>query len=337
MPGYSRRRFLWASVGCGAAALGGTALARRSLQRVSRTSHALGTRVTLTVLAPSSRLGERAIGDALAEIDAVEDALSLYRPDSDLCRLNRAGIVRAPDRRLVEVLAMAAAMSRASAGAFDVTVQPLWSILDRAHRAQRSPTAAEIAAARACVDWRRVELGEDVVRLRGRGTQVTLNGIAQGYAADRAALVLRSHGIEHALLDTGELSAQGSHHGAPWRVGIQHPDEPDAFVAMARLEGRALATSGDYATTFGPDRRRHHLLDPATGLSPGELASVSIAAPTALEADALSTACFILGVERGLALVATRAACDALLVTRDGRMVRTPGFPWEHEEAADVG
>ncbi len=335
MTKFSRRRFLSASLGGGAfAAFATFGWSPSALIKVVRTGHALGSAISLTVLAPDEATANAAINAAFAEIDAVEDALSLYRADSDLCRLNRQGVLRDPDPRLVEVLRHACQLSAATNGAFDVTVQPLWDVYDKARRTQQLPDAAAIAAAQASVDWRKIEIADHEVHLRDSRLRLTLNGIAQGYAADRAGLVLRQHGIEHALLDTGELVAHGRQAALPWRVGIQHPRVTDAFVALAELDNRALATSGDYATTFSEDMRQNHVLDPATGQSPGELASVSIAAPTAMEADALSTACFVLGTDKSLAFLRSRPRCDALFITKDERMVSTPGFPHVSEEVA---
>jgi hypothetical protein len=138
----------------------------------------------------------------------------------------------------------------------------------------------------------------------GAGTAITLNGIAQGFAADAAMAVLRRAGVAHALIDAGEMNALGGKpDGAAFTVGIQHPRHADAFVSMAKLQNRCLATSGDYETRFSDDFVHHHLFDPHTGHSPTELASVSIVAPTAMAADALSTAVFVLGAERGMELV----------------------------------
>jgi FAD:protein FMN transferase len=165
--------------------------------------------------------------------------------------------------------------------------------------------------------------------LHGAGTSLTLNGIAQGYAADRAMAALAAHGIEHALIDTGELAGLGRRQGSPWRIGIQHPRAADAFIALARLDHRCLATSGDYATAFSPDHRYNHIFDPRSGDSPQELASVSIAAPTAMEADALSTAAFVLGAQGALDLLATMPGVDALLVLKTGGVIKSNGFPLE--------
>jgi thiamine biosynthesis lipoprotein len=158
--------------------------------------------------------------------------------------------------------------------------------------------------------------------------ELTLNGIAQGFAADRVQAVLKGRGVEHALIDSGELASLGTNQGGrPWTAGIQHPREPDAYVALARLDGRSLATSGDYASRFSPDDRSHHLFDPRTGQSATSLTSVSVAAPTGMLADALSTALFVLGPEQGQKLIAQISGADAFLVTAEGQVTRTPGFP----------
>jgi thiamine biosynthesis lipoprotein len=129
-------------------------------------------------------------------------------------------------------------------------------------------------------------------------------------------------------VNAGEVGARGGKpDGQPWNVGVQHPREPDGYVSLAGLVDRSLSTSGDYETTFTSDFRRNHIFDPRTGDSPPELASVSIVAPTALEADGLSTAAMVLGVQRTLDLVASSPVVDVLLVTKSGRTITTPGFP----------
>lgn len=332
----TRRRLLMMSLGSGVALATG---AWKSLARfgrgggdvtdgaVTRTSWALGTDVSMTVLGLPAARAERALDAAFAELETVETVMSLYRPNSQLCRLNRDRVLDRPHPYLVEVLAAAESTSRLSDGAFDATVQPLWQLFAGCQKQGRLPTDAEIAAAWRCVDWRAIECSVDRVRLHDPVTAVTLNGIAQGFAADRAVAALRSHGVEHALVNAGEIGCVGAKpDGRDWSVGIQHPREPDAFVSLAALHGRSLATSGDYETTFAADFSKNHIFDPRTGESPGQLASVTIAAPTALQADALSTAAMVLGVDRTLDLIARLPDVDALLVRKDSRMLRTPGF-----------
>jgi thiamine biosynthesis lipoprotein len=284
----------------------------------------------MTVWHEDHAVAETALDAAFTELDRIENVMSLYRPQSELNRLNRDHVLAAPHPHLVSLLNYAAELSAQSAGAFDVTVQPLWNVYRSAHHRGQLPDENDVREARALVDWRRVHVTPERISLSGDGAAVTLNGIAQGFAVDAAMAALKSAGVAHALLDTGEMGALGARpDGAAWRVGIQHPRRPDAFVSLAQLHDRCLATSGDYETHFSHDLVHHHVFDPRTGHSPTELASVSVAAPTAMAADALSTAVFVLGVRDGTDLMRRTPGADALLIHKDGRIITTEGFPLE--------
>lgn len=327
---HSRRTFLLTTgAAVGAAALR-PAWANGSPATVSRTGYALGTSVTLTVglteAVPLAADAHRALYDAFAELAAVEARLSIYQPRSQVSQLNHRGYLDQPHPDLVTVLRAALAVSSATDGAFDVSVQPLWDCYTSAKRVGRLPAADAIAAARSLVDWRKITVADDRVSLQQPGMAITLNGIAQGYAADRVAAVLARHGISRALIDTGELAGVGRKSDRePWRVGIDHPRDPEAYLSLVELSGRCLATSGDYATRFSEDRQHHHIFDPKTGRSPAELASVSVLAATAMQADAISTAVMVLGSARGLALLQSLPDTDGLLVAKTGEIFRTPG------------
>jgi thiamine biosynthesis lipoprotein len=298
------------------------------LKVVRRQSWALGSDVSIVALHADPETGNRAIDAALAELERVERAMSLYRPDSQLSRLNRDGSLSEPDPLLILALKAAAQTSERSGGAFDATVQPLWTVYADAQRLGKLPDEGAVESARLKVDWRRADVQADRIRLAQPGGAVTLNGIAQGLAADRVLTLLREHGIEHALVNTGETAATGRRDdGERWTTGIQHPRRKDAYVAVAKFDGRSLATSGDYATSFTPDHQFNHIFDPATGRSPTTLSSVTVVSPACLDADALSTAIFVLGPEKGLALAKATPNTDVLLVFKDGRMLTTGGFP----------
>lgn len=297
----NRRRFLALSAGAGGlAALAG--LLPRGLRKVEASSFALGTKVNLTLYHEDVATAERAAAAAFEALDRIEDVLSLYRPGSQIRRLNEDGVLERPHRDLVDVLRAGLEWSRRTDGAFDPTVQPLW-------------TSEDVDAALRFVDWRRVELDERRIRL-GPGQAITLNGIAQGFAADRVRDVLRAHGVRHALADTGELAG----FGRPFKVGVQHPRVKEAYLALASLEERCMATSGDYESPG-------HIKDPASGRTPDSMESVTVLAPTGLEADALSTAIFVMGAEKGLALARTRKDVDVLLMLKSGDVLRSPNFP----------
>lgn len=270
----------------------------------------------MTVLHADKSGAHAALDSAFAELERIEGVMSLYRPESQISRLNREGVLEKPDASFVAVLRFAAEVAEKSDGAFDVTVQPLWKLRGVA------PNAATLAL----VDWRKIELSKERIKL-APCMAITLNGIAQGFAADAAMRVMREHGIDNALIDAGEFSAHGMNaENAPWRIGIQHPRQRDAFAGLAPLENRCLATSGDYETAFCDDYSRHHIVNPRTGDSPGELASVSVLAPTAMSADALSTALFVLGAKRGMDFLRGYPGTDALLILKDGRRLTTSGW-----------
>ncbi|MHB0959561.1 MAG: FAD:protein FMN transferase [Pirellulaceae bacterium] len=303
-------------------------MGRGPLETVCRTVSALGTEVSLTLLHADRQVAEAALDASFAAVELVEQLMSLYRPASQLAQLNRDRVLRDPHPHLRYVLERAHELSERTQGAFDVTVQPLWVLYQNAHLRREIPTSGEIDRVRQSVDYRRVEFTASAIRLHGPGTAVTLNGVGQGFAADLVRATLRQHGIQYALIDTGELNALRARPGkAAWDIGIQHPRLKDAFIWLAELQDRCLATSGDYATTFTEDYRYNHLFDPHTGRSPTELAAVSVAARSALEADMLSTALFVLGLEKGLQLIRETPGADGLFVTKDNRMVVTDRFP----------
>lgn len=332
----TRRQILFASTALGATAsmglLQGCQLDANDvgLHAVRRSSRALGADVSMVALHESRAAAVRALDAAFAELALVEDLMSLYRPDSQLSRLNRTGMLEHPHPYLLSVLERAQQLALRTGGAFDVTVQPLWRLYADAHDRGRLPDDAAVQAARARVNFRDLQLASSRVQLHGEGRAVTLNGIAQGFAADRALAALREHGVRHALVNAGELGACGHNEtGQAWRAGIQHPRRSDGYVSLARLDGRCIATSGDYATAFSPDLSYNHIFDPATGRSPQVFSSVTVVAACGMDADALSTAIFVLGLVKGLQLIESWPRADALFVLKDGRVLATRGFPAE--------
>ena len=337
----TRRRFLLTLGAAGASAAVGSAfwhfarsgkVARlpTGLQAAKRTGFALGADVSILALHENQAAAEKAIDAAFAELATVESVMSLYRPESQICRLNEKRELLEPHPYLVQVLRKAQEVSAASDGAFDVTVQPLWTLYANSADAGRLPGTDDIDRIRKYVDWRRVVVSDDRIQLKGSGTAITLNGIAQGFAADRVLAALAANGVRHALVNTGEIGSMGRRgDGECWTFGIQHPRQKDALIRRVHLEGRCLATSGDYETTFTPDFVNNHIFDPHTGRSPQAFQSVTVAARTGLEADALSTAVFADGLERGTKLIESTPGADGLFVLKTGQMRATAGFPGE--------
>jgi FAD:protein FMN transferase len=288
---------------------------------------AFGTTVSIAAIHRDPSGAAEALGEALDEVRRIDSLMTVFRPESQVGRLNAHGVVDDPDPDLVRVLEFSQRLSALSDGALDVTVQPLWRLFVECRRRGRLPSADEVAAARSLVDWTALEVSSRRIALGRPGMSVTLNGVAQGYAADLALRRLRERGIQDALIDAGEYGAEGERQPRrPWTVGIQHPRAPDAVVAAVAMDGRFLATSGDYATTFSDDFVHHHIFDPRTGQSPRGLSSVAVAAATGMEADALTKPMMVLEPSKARALLSSFAGAGALWIDKQGRIVASQGM-----------
>ena len=268
----TRRRFIAIS----AALAPSLAMAERAPLHIE-TGLALGAKVTLRLQHPEA---PRLAALAMTEIRRLENIFSLYLPDSSLSRLNRDGQLAAPPFELLECLGLASAVHAASGGRFDPTVQPLWQAEARAREAGRPLSDADRTAAQKVLGWPSVSMGPEAITLRP-GMALTLNGIAQGYIADRVAGLLSKEGLTRALIDTGEMVALPE---GDWPVSL-------AGEGHLSLRNQSLASSAPLGMTFGGDGVTSHILDPRTARPVvSSWRTVSISAPTAALADALSTA-----------------------------------------------
>ncbi|VXB55891.1 FAD:protein FMN transferase [Massilia sp. 9I] len=319
-----RRSFI--AIGLGSIlTLPGAALASGRLHRGA--ALAFGTTVSVTVRHADEGVARQAIDAALGAVAQVHRLMSIYDPASEVFRLNRDGVLPRPHPQLLEVLRHARALSQLSRSAFDITVQPLWQTCARAAEHGAVPMPEERERARLLAGWQDVEANHDRVVLRRPGMRITLNGLAQGFAADLALRAVHRHGVTDALLDTGEFAVSGDAGDRPWMLGVPDPRAPAGTIAAFAPDGRCVATSGDYEAAFTADRRQHHIFDPATGESPPELSSVTVLAPTALEADGLSTTFMVMGARRAHALAARMPGVDLLTIDKRGLAWRSSGFP----------
>jgi FAD:protein FMN transferase len=295
-PNLSRRRFIGvtaAAAGLGLVPFGRAARAEAHL--VTWRGQAMGAVATLQVHHHDRAAAERLVERSLAEVRRLEAMFSLQREDSALVALNRQGILVAPPVDLVAVLAECRRCWELTGGAFDPTVQALW-ILYRDHFSRsdadpQGPTEHELRHAMERVGFSRVTFDANRIALPRRGMGVTLNGIAQGYVTDRVVGILRAGGIASSLVDMGEPRAVGSRpSGGPWRVGIADPDDPGRIGETLSVVDQAVATSGAYGFRFDVAGRFNHLLDPRTGASARLYRSVTTVMPSAMTADAFSTA-----------------------------------------------
>lgn len=277
----TRRRFIAISAALVPSALVPSMALAKAPDIHTQTGIALGARVTLRIQHPDA---PRLAALAMDEIWRLEGIFSLYKPDSSLSRLNRDGALPAPPFELLECLSLAGSVHHASGGRFGPTVQPLWSAQAMALERGTPLTDAERASLLARIGWHNVTLGPDAITLQP-GMALTLNGIAQGYIADRVAALLARRGLTRALIDTGEMLALP---GGSWPVRLPSGD-------TLALQDRALATSSPVGMTFGGDGVTSHILNPATGRPAlPHWQSVTVSAASAALADAVSTAACLL-------------------------------------------
>lgn len=319
-----RRTLLQASLG--AAMVGALELHAGELEWHERQLVGLGATLSMRVAHRDPLRAQRALDAGVATIRHIEAQMSLFDPSSALSRLNRDGVLHNPHPDLLKLLRIAQSVSSRSHGAFDVTVQPLWQVFESAQRSATLPSDVAVRQARARVGWQALDISVERIRFTKPGMSVTLNGIAQGYAADRVRQQFQASGIAHALINTGEWTALGQpNEQQGWTLGIASPRDESMLMASLRMDGRSIATSADNQTFFSRDLKNHHIFDPLTGYSPLDLAGVTVAAHSCTMADALTKVMFVAGMQQALVL-AQHWHVDVLLVDKAGRWQATPGL-----------
>lgn len=323
-PRFSRRNVL--KVVAAALALPIGVLALRQVagapQPVRWAGETMGTPGSITLWHRDPDVARRTLARMQVEVERLERIFSLYRPESEIVRLNRDGRLLSPSRDMVAVLEASRRISEASGGAFDPTVQPLWLLysayFDAHPEATRGPESREIDAARAATGYAAIDAGAAGVGFARQGMAITLNGIAEGYITDRITDLLRNEGFDYAMVELGETRALGAApDGKPFPVHLMNPTSPQNTNRVVELADLALSVSGGYGLRFAQSDL-HHIFDPATGLSPHTLLDVAVTAPTATAADGLSTAIFVAGEGAAPRILAAYTGAKATITRADG-------------------
>jgi len=290
----------------------------------------MGTRVAVELWATDQRLAQRGIDAVMADMHRTDELMSTYKPQSQLSQVNAHAFERPVqvDADIVDVVEQSLEYSRMSDGVFDITYASVGYLYD--YRAHVHPTDAEIAAALQSVDYRqlRVDRAARTIRFLRPGMRIDLGGFAKGWAVDRGVEILRSLGIEHAMVNAGgDTRLLGDRRGKPWIVGIRDPRRDGIVVTRIPLADEAISTSGDYERFFERDGvRHHHILVPGTGRSPSVVRSVTVIGPTATRTDGLTKPIFIFGVERGMEYVRRVGGVEAVIVDSQGQVFYSPGL-----------
>lgn len=225
------------------------------------------------------------IEQAVSEIHRLENIFNLYQTDSQLSRLNRDGILTNPAFEMVELLSLCSTLHARTNGAFDPTVQALWTLYAREHAAGNAPRKDQISKTLSITGWSQVKFSTDTVSLNHAGAMLTLNGVAQGFIADKVTAIFRRNGITNMMVNTGEIVASGTApDGGDWQISLSGHTE------KYPLRDAAIATSAPLGTSFSQDGTVGHIIDPRTGRPGGKWSEVSVVAQSAAVADGLSTA-----------------------------------------------
>lgn len=285
----SRRRFM--SIAAAAIALPSAAVGAVPTSRWR--GIALGAPASIQLAGVDRKTAAPVFRAIEAEIARLERVFSLYIPVSEISQLNRDGALRNPSPEMLELLSLSGGIHKTTDGAFDPTVQPIWRAYAKADGG--APDADALTVARDAVGWDLLTIGDGEIAFQRPGMALTLNGIAQGYVADKVASVLRGYGFQRVLIDMGEIAAIGGRpDGAPWRAGIAAPD--GELAGEAALSDRALATSAPGGTLIGASKQGH-ILNPMSGDSRSVWRLASVSARRAAVADGLSTAFCLLPKE----------------------------------------
>jgi thiamine biosynthesis lipoprotein len=278
----------------------------------------MGTRVEIQLWADSEAAARPLLAAGMAEFDRIESWMSTYREDSEISRVNRLA-AREPVKvsaELFGIVRKSLELSVVSGGAFDITFDSVGKLYD--FRAGVRPDAKSIRKSLPDINYRHVILdpAASTIRFTQEGTRINLGGIGKGYSCERVIELLRKAGVTHALVNAGgDTRLLGDRRGKPWMVGIRDPDDGQRWVTRLALADEAISTSGDYERFFDEGGvRYHHILDPKVGTSASGVRSVTVIGPDATVTDGLSTTVFVMGPERGLALIEATPGYAAVVI-----------------------
>jgi FAD:protein FMN transferase len=298
---------------------------------VQKTEAIMGTDVTVTVVARAGQDGAAAIDAVMAEIKRFDAMMSLYKDTSEITRVNLAAgkhpVMVSPE--MIEVVEAAERVSRLSGGIFDVTIGPLVVLWQMRLKENRVPTEAEIALARSRVGYRNIVIDKEAstLFLKKTGMIMDLGGM-KGYIADRAKDTLKKRGINDAVIAlAGDIWVLGRRaDGTPWRIGVQHPREPNKTLTVLELSDKYISTSGDYERfVIRENKRYHHIIDPRTGKPSKGVVSTTLIGDQGALVDPLTKVPFIAGPEEGIKIV-QKLGAEAIIVDDGGKVYMTDGI-----------
>jgi thiamine biosynthesis lipoprotein len=292
--------------------------------RYEETKFLMGTEVNIIVVGSNREAIRSAARAGFREISRIEDIMSVYKLDSELCSLNKTGEQEVGEELLC-VINKACCASVLSDGAFDITCKPLIDLWHNARKTNEIPDTQSIQDALSIVGYKNISIKNNNVKFNKAGMKIDLGALAKGYAVDMAMDIIKNYDINGALIDAGgDLRAIGKREdGKLWEIGIKHPREKNRIIGLINLENSAVATSGDYERFFMLNGKKYsHIIDPKTGYPvDNQIVSVSVLSSDCLTCDSLATVLTVLGEKRGIELIEKLKGVEALIITiKDGNL-----------------
>lgn len=294
----------------------------------------MGTRVSVALWLEDDQKAEQAVAAVMAEMRRIDEHFSPYIETSELYRANQLApkaSVKNPlsiSPELTAIIDKANHYSELSGGAFDITFASLARYYD--YRKKLSPSEQQREALLPAINYRLIHLDtkNNTLWFEHPKVYIDLGGIAKGYAVDKAIDIVQSYGVKHASVTAGgDSRVIGDKFGRPWMIGIKNP-RADAVAITLPLADVAVSTSGDYERYFIDDKgeRVHHIINPRTGKSTNGINSVTIIGPLGFDTDPLSTSVFVLGAEKGMALINSMPGFDAVIINSEGKVSYSQGL-----------
>lgn len=299
----------------------------------------MGTEVSVYLWSDDPEAGLAALEAVFEEADRIDHLMSTYKDDSEISNINRMA-ADAPvvvGYELYQLIARSLEISVLTQGAFDVTYDSVGQHYD--FRERQRPDEETVMSELQNIDYRYVQLDDQsaTVRFLRHGVRINLGGIAKGYVVERGIDILRSKGIENAIVTAGgDSRLLGDRRGRPWMVGIRDPRKDGKVAISVPLQDEAISTSGDYERFFDEDGvRYHHIIQPGTGAPASGVRSATVFGPDAVTTDALSTSVFVMGVDKGLRMIAVLPDYESIVIDAEGQVFFSDGLEQPGDTAVE--
>lgn len=294
----------------------------------------MGTIIVVDIWHNNANIAAQCSEQVLVEMRRIDALMSPFKASSELAKINRLAAEQAVtiSDELFELIEFSLAISKKSAGAFDISFASVGYLYD--YKQRQKPSDKTVSKKLKLINYRNIKLNkaDKSIRFTQQGVRIDLGGIAKGYAVDNGIGILKKCDIKNGLVSAGgDSRILGDRKGRPWVIGVRHPRNKKDIVLKLPLSNTALSTSGDYERYFIENGKRyHHIIKPDTGKSVESTWSATVIGDESVLTDALSTTLFVLGAKEGLKLIDQYENTDAIIIDAKGKMFYSSGLTIPH-------